>query len=173
MHYKTLRNASLTSPLQRSTSPYSSAAAQQEPQNILQSSSALTNALKNPQLRSASYISPLQRNTSLYAPVMSQTRQQASVLSNALKNPNLRNASYTSPLQRSPTPFLQAHDYSSPLSNALKNPSLQGASFRLPDTSIISRNFGGQKRRLLHLFCQMLCKTLVSGKQLTGSQMVQ
>uniref|UniRef100_A0A9J7WWJ1 Myosin XVAa n=1 Tax=Cyprinus carpio carpio TaxID=630221 RepID=A0A9J7WWJ1_CYPCA len=140
-----LRNASLTSPLQRSTSPYSPAATQQEPQNILQSSSALTNALKNPQLRSASYISPLQRNTSLYAPVMSQPEQQASVLSNALKNPNLRNASYSSPLQKNPTPFQQAQDYSSPLSNALKNPSLQGASFRLPDTSIISRNFGGQK----------------------------
>ncbi|XP_016361399.1 unconventional myosin-XV-like [Sinocyclocheilus anshuiensis] len=46
---------------------------------------------------------------------------------------------------RNPTPFQQAQDYSSPLSNALKNPSLQGASFRLPDTSIISRNFGGQK----------------------------
>ncbi len=140
-----LRNASLTSSLQRSSSPYFSAADQQEPQNILQSSSALTNALKNPQLRNASYISPLQRNTSLYAPVMSQPEQQVSVLSNALKNPNLRNASYTSPLQRSPTPFLQVQDYSSPLSNALKNPSLQGASFRLPDTSIISRNFGGHK----------------------------
>lgn len=140
-----LRNASLTSPLQRSTSPYPSTPAQQEPQSILQSSSALSNALKNPQLRGASYISPLQRNTSLYAPVMSQPEQQASVLSNALKNPNLRNASYTSPLQRNPTPFQQAQDYSSPLSNALKNRNLQGASFRLPDTSIISRNFGGQK----------------------------
>lgn len=142
-----LRNASLTSPLQRSTSPYSPTAAQQAPQNILQSSSVLTNALQNPQLRSASYISPLQRNTSLYAPVMSQPEQQTSVLSNALKNPNLRNASYTSPLQRSPTPFVQAQDYSSPLSNALKNRNLQGASFRLPDGSIISRNLAGQKEQ--------------------------
>ncbi|XP_076864017.1 unconventional myosin-XV [Brachyhypopomus gauderio] len=129
-----LRNASYTSPLQRSPTPFVQAQGH---------SSLLSSAIKNRNLQGASFQLPvgsiISRNTG------SQKEDTTpSLLSNALKNPGLRKAAY-----RLPDGTIQLRNEvdqtaSSPtlLSSALKNANVRKTAYKLPEGSILSFNSG-------------------------------